>query len=224
MFTVFAIYQLPKRRKLAQFVGLSALYFEGRYRNNNFKIPLHEVAKVILEKRRKLAPLVIGGIITSLSLLSILLFSSSLEVVGLAAFGLLLTYYGVEEYVVMHIEHANTTTLIWLPKKVAIASIRPFVALLEFYLSRQYFPVIFASSTRNITPQLIHYESTSVAAHSSIIYSFRNDQISHSQPIAVNPALLDAPIIIDGANNIIGKSDYLINQRALVEQNTASYS
>jgi hypothetical protein len=221
---MFALYHLPNRKKTSQFIGLSAHYFEIKFRGENLKIPLNEIAKTIIEMRRRLAPLIIGGIITSLSLLSMLLFSYGLEVVGLTVIGLFLTYYGMQEYVVIHVEHSNTTELIWLPHKVSLASIRPFIGLLEFYVSRRHFPVLYASHSEHKGSRIVHYENKPVIADTEIYYSFRPNYGSRLEPIAVNPAKLDAPITIYGTENIIGKSNNLINHEALIEDNTVSYS
>jgi hypothetical protein len=205
-------------------MGLSPLYFEAQYKTKHNKIPLAEIAKTILEKRRKLAPLVLGGLITSLSLLSIILFSSSLEVVALAVFGLLLTYYGMQEYTVLHIEHSNNTLLIWLPLKVTVESVRPFVAMIEYYISRQQFPILYARCENTIDTRMVHYENSPQAATSPILYRFSPGQSTHRQTVAVNPIFLDTPLNIYAEGPVIAQGDFLINKEALVEGNTISYS
>jgi hypothetical protein len=221
---VFAIYNLPNRKGNSQFLGLSTLYFEAQRKSNHTKIPLDDIAKAILEKRRKLAPLILGGVITSLSLLSIILYSSRLEVVALVAFGLLLTYYGMQEHPVLHLEYSNSSLLIWLPLRTSIASVRPFVAMLEYYLSKHRFPILFARSDSNIETRMIHYENIPQATYSPIFYRFAPSQEISNPSVAVNPVLLDAPIEIYGEGPIVAKGDFLINQAALVENDTISYS
>lgn len=218
---MFAIYHLPRRRGNRQYLGLSSLSFEVVLKRADLKIPLHDINKVILEKRRKLAPLISGGVLTSLSLVSIFLYSSSLEMVGLAAFGMLLTYFGLQEYVVIHLEHERNTSLLWLPLKISLSSIRPFVALLEYYISKQHFPVLFASAS---TGNLTHYESHPVTTKETIKYRFRQTETEGVSSLAVNITLLDNPIKIDGHADFIGTSNHLINQEALLDHNTMSYS
>ena len=221
---VFAIYHLPNRKGNSQFMGLSALYFELEYKAKHTKIPLNDIAKAILEKRRKLAPLVLGGVITSLSLLSIFLYSSGLEVIALAAFGLLLTYYGLQEYTVLHIEYSNTSLLIWLPGKATLTSIRPFVALLEYHVNKQHFPILFARYSSANDSRMVHHENAPQAAKSAIMYRFAPGQATDYQTIPVNPVFLDSPLNIYGDGPIIGTGDFLINKEALVENNTVNYS
>jgi hypothetical protein len=221
---VFAIYHLPNRKGNSQFMGLSALYFEIEYKTKHTKILLNDIAKAILEKRRKLAPLILGGIITSLSLLSIFLYSSGLEVIALAAFGLLLTYYGLQEYTVLHIEYSNSSLLIWLPGKASLTSVRPFVAMLEYYLNKQHFPILFARCSSTIDSRMVHHEITPQAAKATIMYRFAPGQANDYQTVAVNPLFLDTPLDIYGEGPIIGTGDFLINKEALVENNTVSYS
>ncbi len=219
---VFALYHLPGKGDTPRYIGLDGSNFYVRYQTLDLKIPLVEIGKVILEKRRKLAPLVVGGLVTSLSMLSILLYSSSLEVVGLAAAGLLLTYYGMQEYGVIHLEHANNTTLIWLPVKVSLAGIRPIIAMLEYYLNKQHFPVLFASATNN--NRLVHDESQPVPSSGAVFYRFRNLQNPDIQQIAIDPTLLDTAIDIDANEDVIGTSNYLVNRSALLTGNTRSFA
>jgi hypothetical protein len=221
---MFAIYNLPKRKGNSQFIGLSTIYFEYIYKNKRNKILLDDIAKVVLEKRRKLAPLVVGGLITSLSLLSILLYSSSLEVVGLAFFGILLTYYGLQEYTVLNIEFSNNSLLLWLPLKVSVASIRPFVAILEYYISRQYFPMLTARLENNIEGRIIHHETSPQASKTRILYRFATNQPLNDQLIQVNPVLLDSPLSFFADGPFVANSDFLINSNAVVENNTVSYT
>jgi hypothetical protein len=224
LLSVFAIYHLPNKKGDSQFMGLSSLYFEVQYKKKHTKIPLNDIAKVIIEKRRKLAPLVLGGVITSLSLLSIMLYSSSLEVVALAAFGLLLTYYGLQEHTVLLIEYANTSILVWLPLRVSMTSVRPFIAMLEYYLSKRHFPVLFARNSSNLDDRLVHHEDKPQPSQESILYRFSPSQTTDHQTVAVNPVLLDAPLDIYGDGPIIATGGFLINSDALLENNTVSYS
>ena len=143
------------------------------------------------------------------------LFSSGLEIIALIALGLLLTYFGFQEYVVIHVENSNNTRLVWLPLKVQIERVRPFIAILEFYLSKQSFPALYVLKP-STSARIIHYEDKPVESEIPIYYTFRNIQPSENQPILVNPLLLDMPIYIEGENQIIGSSNYLINQSALI--------
>ncbi len=219
---MFALYHLPGKKVDPQFIGLDRLNLTVEYKKTKAKIPLHDISKIILEKRRKLAPLVTGGLITSLSMLSILLYSSGLEIVGLAAAGLLLTYYGMQEYVVIHLEHSNHTTLVWLPVKVSLESIRPLIAMVEYYINKQYFPVLFASAANNA--RLVHDEAQPVAASKPIYFRFRNLQNPGIQQVAVNPSLLDSAIDIGANEDIIGTGKNLVNRSALLADNPISYS
>ncbi len=204
-------------------MGLSTLYFELQYKSRSTKIQLNELSKVVLEKRRKLAPLVLGGLITSLSLLSIFLYSASLEVAGLAAFGLLLTYYGFQEHTVLHIEYSNNSLLVWLPLRSTLNSVRPFVAMLEYYIIKQHFPILFAR-TDNTGARMVHFENIAQTAQTTIFYRFGAGQASDNKTLAVNPILLDMPLNFNGEEHIIARGEYLINQAALIENDSISYS
>jgi hypothetical protein len=219
---MFAIYPLQNKEKSDQYLGISPLYLNINYSKRNEKIQLDNIAKIILEKRRKLAPLVLGGIITSFSLLSIFLYSSSLEMVMLVGFGLLLTYFGLFEYAVVHIEHGSSTTLLWLPVKVNVEDIRPFIAIIEFYVTQKRFPLLYASAVAPDDAKLIHYESHPVKAHGTIIYQFAKIASERVPQIAINPAFLDAPVIISAQGKVIGEGNHLINQEALISGDTIS--
>ena len=95
--SMFAQFTVKSKGKKKKSLGLSALYFTINMGKAYHKINLEELQKIVIEKRKKLAPLIAGGIITSLSLLSMVLYSSSFEIIGLIAFGLLLIYIGIME-------------------------------------------------------------------------------------------------------------------------------
>lgn len=217
---MIVIYNLPKRRGKQRFVGLSNSFFHARLKGEEIKIPIDEIARVILEKRKKLAPLIIGGIITSLGLLSMLLYSSRLEIVGLVAGGILLTYYGWQEYLVLHIEYASNTKLIWFPNSVSLSAIRPLIAMLEYYVSKTKYPFLTALSTES-GQRLIHFENQPVSTSSLIFFTFFGARVIDNQEVVVNPALLDAPIEIYGEEKVIGKSRFLINNEAVVGENSS---
>ena len=217
---MFAIYNLPSRGNSNKFIGLSSLYLEIKMAGKELKVPLQEVNKVYIEKRRKLAPLVLGGIITSLSLLSIFLYSSRLEIIALVALGLLLTYYGMFEYTVIWLEFSNQNEMIWLPTKVKLESVRPFIALLEFYLNKRQFPVLYASPVSHEDSRLVHYEDHPVKSTGTIIYQFGKARESTMTQVAVNPTLLDYPLNIEGQGKVIAESEYLVNAAALIESNS----
>lgn len=221
---MFAQYTVKTRGKQAKYLGLSALYFEIKLGKVQHKIELETLSKVLLEKRKKLAPLIAGGILTSLSLLSIILYGSSIEMVGLIGFGLLLTYYGITEYTVIRLEYASTNELVWLPISVTLESIRPFAALLEFYINRKQFPILYASPVVAEDSRLMHYETTPVKSSGTIIYQFGQATDNRMPQLAVNPALLDHTLEIEGQGKVIAEGDHLINQSAVVDYNSINLS
>jgi len=217
---MFALYNLPSKSNSKRFLGLSSLYFDIQMAKKKQRIPLEEINKVYIETRRKLAPLVLGGIITSLSLLSIFLYSSRLEIVALVALGLLLTYYGMFEYTVIRLEFSSQTEMLWMPTRVKLDSIRPFVALLEFYSNKKQFPVLYASPVSHEDSRMVHFEAHPVKAAGTIIFQFGKMQDINLTQVAINPALLDSPFNIDGQGKVIAEGEYLINAAALIEQNS----
>lgn len=221
---MFAIYPFTTKSKSPKFLGLSALYFEVKTGKRDHKIQLEDLSKVLIEKRRKLAPLLAGGIISSLTLLSIILYYSSFEIIGLLAFGLLLTYYGMMEYTVLKLEYSNINELVWLPLSVKLESVRPFIAILEFYISKKQFPVLYASPVVLEDQSLVHYESTKRESSGTIIYQFGIPAQSSMPYVAVNPALLDHTIEIDGQGKVIAEGAFLINHLAVIDSNTINLS
>lgn len=217
---MFAIYNLPSRSNSNRFLGLSALYLEIKMAKKELKIPLEDINKVFIEQRRKLAPLVLGGVITSLSLLSIFLYSSRLEIVALVALGLLLTYFGMFEYTVIRLEYSNQNEMLWLPARIKLESVRPFVAILEFYLNKRQFPILYASPVNHEDSRLVHYEEHPVKATGTIIFQFGRLKDEALPQFAINPAFLDSPIIIEGQGKVIAEGDHLINSSAIIDQNS----
>lgn len=217
---MFAQYTIHARGKEPKLLALSALFFEIKLGKKQLKIQLEDLSQILIEKRRKLAPLVTGGVITSLSLLSLLLYSPSLELVGLIAFGLLLTYFGMMEYTVLRLDYANTSELVWLPVAVKLEAVRPFVAILEFYISRRRFPILYASPVARADSQMVHYESAPVKASGSIIYQFGKSPDNTIPQVPINPALLDHVLEIEGQGKVIAESEFLINQPAVIDSNS----
>ena len=221
---MFAKYTIHSKSKDPKTLGLSALYFTINLGKVQHKIELEQLNQVLIEKRRKLAPLVSGGIITSLSLLSFIMYNGSFEIIALIAFGLLLTYYGMTEYTVLRLEYSNTNELVWLPVSVKLESVRPFIAILEFYISRKHFPVLYASPVVPEDNSLVHYESHPVKSSGTIIYQFGKSLENTIPQVPVNPALLDHYIEIEGHGKVIGQGEYLINGNAVIDSNSINLS
>ncbi len=220
---MFALYQISRKAGHESYIGLSGLHFSAKLKRQQIKIPLTELVKVSLEKRRKLAPLIGGGIITSLSLLSMLVYIASLEVFALAGAGLLLTYYGMQEYPVLRLEHGNQPTVMWLPGSVTVAVVRPLIAMLEYRLSKGHFPVLYAIPKKPGITSIVHHENKPVIGNNRILFTFAPLQSTGFQSIAINPELLDSPVIIAPEGKVIGYSHNLINHDAVLPHNSLSF-
>ncbi len=220
---MFALYQISRKAGHESYIGLSGLHFSAKLKRQQIKIPLTELVKVSLEKRRKLAPLIGGGIITSLSLLSMLVYIASLEVFALAGAGLLLTYYGMQEYPVLRLEHGNQPTVMWLPGSVTVAVVRPLIAMLEYRLSKGHFPVLYAIPEKPGITSIVHHENKPVIGNNRILFTFAPLQSTGFQSIAINPELLDSPVIIAPEGKVIGYSHNLINHDAVLPHNSLSF-
>jgi len=168
---MFALCQISRKAGHESYLGLSGLYFSARIKGRQLKIPLNELVQVSLEKRRKLA--------------SMLVYIASLEVFAIAGAGLLLTYYGMQEYPVLRLEHGNQPTVIWLPGSMTIAAV--------------------------------------VMGNNRILFTFAPLQNTGYQSIAVNPELLDSPVIIAPEGKVIGYSRHLINHDAVLPSNSLSF-
>ncbi len=220
---MFALYQISRKAGHESYIGLSGLHFSAKLKRQQIKIPLTELVKVSLEKRRKLAPLIGGGIITSLSLLSMLVYIASLEVFALAGAGLLLTYYGMQEYPVLRLEHGNQPTVMWLPGSVTVAVVRPLIAMLEYRLTKGHFPVLYAIPEKPGITSIVHHENKPVIGNNRILFTFAPLQSTGFQSIAINPELLDSPVIIAPEGKVIGYSHNLINHDAVLPHNSLSF-
>lgn len=216
---MFATYHFHKSSNKPQFLGISSFYLDVQLGKMNLHLSLAELAKVVIEKRRKLAPLITGGVITSLSLLSVFLYSPRMEIVLLIGFGLLLTYFGLIEHTVIHIEHGNNTFLVWVPLRDKFEDVRPFVAILEYYVGRKQFPILYASPVNTDIASIIHHAEAPVKSTKTIIYQFGKDPFGKIPQVAVNPVLLDTPIAIQPTGKVISESNYLINSSAVINYN-----
>ena len=96
--------------------------------------------------------------------------------------------------------------------------------MLEYYISKRHFPILFARRDSNIDTRMVHYENIPQAANSPIMYRFAPSQGADIPSVAVNPIFLDAPLQIYGDGPIIAEGEFLINQAALIENDTVSYS
>jgi len=220
---MFVKYILSSKTNYTRYLGLSTLVLELHFgKKKEKKIQLEELNKILIEKRRKLAPLLIGGIITSLSLLSIVLFTATFGLIGLIAFGLLLTYFGMTEYTVIRLEYSSNNELLWLPASVKLESVRPFIAILEYYINKKQFPVLYASPVSPEDQNLVHYESNPVKSQGTIIYQFGKMTSGSILQVPVNPVLLDHCLEIEGQGKVIAEDHFLVNQGAVITEHSVN--
>lgn len=179
---------------------------------------LNSVTGMSVERKKKLMPLISGGILASLALLAILLFGASMNITVLVAAGMLLFYFGLYEYPVLHLTTTQTEQKIWLPHSQPITNVRPFVGLIEYYAKHKHFPVLYTSvEIQALNDSLTEGGIDSLPDDRVLEFTFFAAPDSHHTSLGIDITKISNPIVIKGDGKIIGTTTYKINKEAIID-------
>ncbi len=131
------------------FLNISHHSFEINSEKKESSFPFSSLVSVKLALKKKLAPLIIGAIITSLALVNILLEGAELSMIGLVSAGLLVLYFGLSDYWVITIEQFKESKSIWIAKNRCAQFPKTLINIIEYKISKGFFPPFYASVERS---------------------------------------------------------------------------
>lgn len=97
-----------------------------------------------LNTKKKLAPLIIGAVATSLALVNILIEGAGLSMMGLLSIGLLVLYFGTSDYWVFSIELYSKSYAVWVSKNKCPQIPFTLINIIDFKVSKGFFPPFYA--------------------------------------------------------------------------------
>ena len=213
---MFAIYTLYKKGSNHQYLGISASHLLIKQRNKRYVYDLSTVQKLNIDLKKKLIPLIGGGIVSSLSLLAMVLDMVTFETIALLSTGLLTFYFGFAEYVVIEIKTAHDDKTFWMSAKHRIEDIRPLINMASFYLEHQHYPPLYVQVPQGKVSQTIHSTSDPSKNKEVLKYSLFSNVLTGISVIMVDPQKLDHAIQLKAEGNHIGFSDNKVNQAAVI--------
>ena len=221
---MFAIYTVASKGSNPKFIGLSPTHLTVNLTKIQKKYDLRTISQFNLDRKKKLIPLISGGIIASLSLLAMVLHLVSFNLIAVLCLGLLLFYYGFTEYVVITVVTDNAQDSFWLSPKQQITDIRPLSGFLEYFVKFKRFPALYVPVIAHSVPGFIHSESHPQKSTSALYFQFFEAPDQSLSNIKVDPTLLDSPIHIKSSESQIGFSEYKINYAAVIAVSQAEIS
>ena len=213
---VFAIYTLSKKGSNHQYLGISTTHLIIKQRNNRYVYDLASIQNLNVDQKKKLIPLIGGGIISSLSLLAMVLDMITFDTIALLCAGLLTFYYGFTEYVVIHVNAAQVDRKFWLKSKHKITDLRPIINMITYFLANQHFPSLYVHVPHNAVPQYIHSGNVPIASREELHYSLFSKISKSVSAIIIDPAKLDQPIFFNSGSDHIAVGHHKINQSAII--------
>lgn len=205
-------------------MGLSPTHLTVKLGKKQQVFDLQTIRSFSLDRKKKLIPLIVGGIISSLSLLAMVLQLVSFNLIALLCAGLLLFYYGFTEYVVISISTDNSEASYWLNHKQKATDIRPLAGFVEYFVKFKQFPPIYTSIQPNNLSQYVHRERSPVKNPGALHFQFFPHNSVESVNIKVDPTKLDSPIHFKSSENQIGTSEFKINEGAIISISEAEIS
>jgi hypothetical protein len=221
---MFAVYTLFKNGSNHHYLGLTPSHLIVKQRNKKRIYDLQSLRGATVDKKRKLIPLISGGIISSLSLLAMVLQMITFETIALLSGGLLLFYYGFTEYVVIHLTTDNSEVKFWLAHKHSLKQVRPFVGIIEFFARHKRFPPLYLHVPYHAIARHIHNQQNPVTSAVRLSYQLFANTSPSIAAIVIDPIKLDAPIHFASADDHLAWGDHLVNHAAVIEVIQASAS
>ncbi len=110
----------------------------------DFRISFSNLVSFQVQTKKKLAPLIIGAILTSLALVNIFIEGAGLSMIAFLSIGLLILYLGISDYWVVKIEKFDTSVSKWISKNKHPQFPLTLVNIISFKISKGVFPPFYA--------------------------------------------------------------------------------
>lgn len=197
-------------------MGISTTHIIIKQRSNRYVYDLTSIQNITIDLKKKLIPLISGGIISSLSLLAMVLDMMTFDTIALLCAGLLIFYYGFTEYVVIDINAAHVDKKFWLKSKHKIADIQPMINIVNYFLQHRHFPPLYVHVPYHAVPNYIHSGAQPVRSKEYLFFSLFSKVSTSVSAIMIDPARLDQPIYFESEADHIAVGHYRINQSAII--------
>jgi hypothetical protein len=190
----------------SDFLGINSEAIQLNIGSKIYQIPLSNLVVAKLDSKKKLAPLIAGGVLTSLALVNILLEGAGLSMIGLLSFGLLVLYFGLSDYWVLNIEQFNKSSSIWISKNKCSVFPQTLINIIMHKISKGVFPPFYA----HVKKEWLHH-----AMSNSYTPEKSNDPISYYLvPPMPNP---DYVLIKVDISKLKASIKFVINEAHLAE-------
>lgn len=175
------------------------------------------LVSIKLDSKKKLAPLIIGAVITSLASVNILLEGAGLSMMGFLSIGLLTLYYGLSDYWVISIEKYDKSKAIWISKNKCPEFSLTLINILNFKISKGFFPPFYALLNKNLMDDSIANTSAIKKAIEPIKYYLLPPKLTKNQVLAkIDISRLNSPIEFALNQQYLATGEYKINFAAII--------
>jgi len=206
----------------ANFLRCDAESIEINADGKTIKIPFSYLVSIHFNSKKKLAPLIIGVVLTSLALVNILLEGANLSMIGFLSLGLLILYVGLTDYWVIRIEQFNESTpqsfgAVWISKNKCPKFSKTFVNIIDFKISKGFFPPLYAIANGINLNNFINNTPQIALLAQPLKYYLTPPSLTQGQIlIKIDVSNLNSvlEVVVDEAYWAIGK--YKINEEALI--------
>lgn len=174
--------------------------------SKNYQVPFSNLISFKLDSKKKLAPLIIGAVITSLALVNILIEGAGLSMIGFLSIGLLILYFGLSDYWVISIEQISESTTIWISKNKCPQFSLTLINIIDFRISKQGFPPFYAYVKKDMINNVI--------SNSNLVENLIEPVVYYLIPPKPDPAYVLIKIDI---TKITAPIEFVVNQPHLAE-------
>jgi len=197
-------------------IGLDTLYLQNNKRLYHYQFS--EIVTVNLLTKKKLGPLVIGAILSSLAMVNILLEGAALYKIGLLSIGLLILYFGLTEYWVIQVVHPTETTQLWINKNKTPSFPEVILSVVHFRITQGVFPVLYCSVPKSQMVNYIEERNELNPENANVYYSLLppKKELDHVK-IKVDITKLSMPIKFIQKSNFLAEGLHKINKSALLD-------
>lgn len=121
----------------------------------NYQILFSNLISFKLDSKKKLAPLIIGAVITSLALVNILIEGAGLSMIGLLSIGVLILYVGISNYWVITIDLYSENSAVWISKNICSQFPQTIINIIDFKISKGIFPPFYVYVKKDMINNVI---------------------------------------------------------------------
>ncbi len=181
------------------------------------QISFTNLISVKLDTKKKLAPLIIGAVVTSLALVNILLEGAGLTMMGFLSIGVLTLYFGLSDYWVITIEKYDNSQATWISKNKCPQFPLTLVNIVNFKVSKGFFPPFYAVLKKDLMNESIANAGIIEKVKEPIEYYLLPPKLTEDQVLAkIDISQISKPIEFVQNQRYLAKGEYKINITAII--------